>query len=69
MKLGGWHRLWIFLSVIYLLIGTLYILTIFSEYDVGDIILGTLIFGIAPCIILYALGWAVRWVYKGFKSK
>jgi hypothetical protein len=28
-----------------------------------------LFFGIGPCIVIYVLGWAFRWVYVGFKHQ
>jgi len=27
------------------------------------------LFWLAPCLVLYALGWSINWVYKGFKQK
>jgi hypothetical protein len=33
------------------------------------LLLYAFLFWIFPCIALYALGWSINWVYKGFKQK
>ena len=32
-------------------------------------LLNSFLFWLAPCLVLYALGWSISWVYKGFKQK
>lgn len=142
MKLNGWHRLWILLSAVYLILVTLYVIfkfpnaaeiphqaefykklsqksaamierDIFDEIQPGfhpiiempnkhiihftvkvseedmniasqeywrvveqkatekrlHLLLYAFLFWAVPCIGLYALGWSINWVYKGFKQK
>ncbi|MCF5725339.1 MULTISPECIES: hypothetical protein [Pseudomonas] len=68
LRLNGWYRLWIVASVPLLVFGVLVAqenegvplkerLELFAQY------------GILPCAILYAMGWAVAWVIRGFKGR
>lgn len=33
------------------------------------LLLYAFLFWLVPCMVLYALGWSINWVYKGFKQK
>lgn len=66
-RLNGWYRLWIVLCVPLLIFAFLTVrenwslppqerLEIFAE------------FGLFPCLLLYALGWSVAWITRGFRG-
>lgn len=66
-RLNGWYRLWIVLCVPLLVFAVLTVkenwwlspkerLEIFAE------------FGLIPCLLLYALGWSVVWIIRGFNK-
>lgn len=65
--LNGWYRIWIVVCVPLLVFAVLTVkenwllppqerLEIFVE------------FGLFPCLLLYAFGWAVAWITRGFKG-
>lgn len=66
--LGGWHRLWIVVSVAWILFCGLVAYEAF-----GGRVLDSqdrrfiLVFFLGPPAVLYAVGLGGRWIYKGFK--
>lgn len=68
LKFGGWHRLWAFLSVVYLL-GLLCFLWGMDVGDVENFVLKVAIVWLVPVVGFYLLGWGLQWVYRGFRPK
>ena len=76
MKLNGWQRLWVLLSVLWVLGSVLS--SVLSVLDLGVLSLAEdatgktfLFMGIlfAPPLALYILGFAVEWVIWGFRNQ
>ena len=65
MRLGGWLRLWIVVSLLYLVLVILSVVLVFPEEHFRLAFLWWII----PVIGIYVLGWAVGWVYRGFRSQ
>ena len=65
MRLGGWFRLWIVVSLLYLVLVILSVVLVFPEEHFRLAFLWWII----PVIGIYVLGWAVGWVYRGFRSQ
>lgn len=70
-KLGGWHRLWLLLSFIWLLIVLIIMIVLFPEAE-GDYarLAGVMVLILfIPIVALYTFGWALGWVIRGFKKE
>ena len=59
-KLGGWWRLWIAGNALWLLL-LVFIVSL-------EFIPQLLVILIGPGLLALGLGWAARWVYRGFRS-
>jgi hypothetical protein len=72
MKLNGWQRLWVFVSVPFVLAGIGSIiagLTVFEEgLSAHDLLLGIWIAFGWP-LSLYAIGWGIAWIRRGFREQ
>ena len=67
VKLNGWQRLWVFVSVPMVIFGLIVSIQGVVEMDRGDI-WGGLGFAIAWSVVTYAIGWGIAWVRRGFKG-
>ncbi len=66
---GGWMRLWIVGSVLWsLYVAAMFLDGVRDRWDDLTVWSVVYVFGIwlVPCLFVLALGWAVRWVYRGF---
>lgn len=66
-RLNGWHRLWIVACVPLLVFGALMVQANWS-HPAEELMVMFVQFGLFPCALLYALGWSVGWVIRGFKG-
>ncbi len=76
-KIGGWHRLWIVTSVLWVAI---VFLTVFVNRGHGEGFLSSitkwplemLLFIVVPPLVLYVFVrgalWTVRWIVRGFRG-
>lgn len=63
-RLNGWHRLWlVFCGVFGLLLCGAWAWSVHPSER-----LFLLWLWLVPCVLLYALGWAVVWIIRGFKD-
>jgi hypothetical protein len=67
MKLNGWQRLWIFISVPFVLWGLLLVASGLKELNGGEVGIGLSIAVLFP-LFMYAVGWGMAWVRRGFKE-
>jgi len=64
MLLNGWQRLWVLIATIWTLIVAAFV----ADAGVGSP-LSTLAWWAIPPLSLYAFGWAIAWVRRGFASR
>jgi bacteriorhodopsin len=66
-RLNGWHRLWIVICVPLLIFA---VLTVRENWRLPpqERLELFAVFGLLPCLLLFALGWAVAWIIRGFKG-
>ncbi len=76
MKLNGWQRLWVVAAVIWGLVVAYIGIDSFMSSGfgtLGEAILFSFIYWLAPAGCLYLLGqtvgWVVPWVVRGFKNQ
>jgi len=62
MRLNGWQRLWVLLTVLWSLLMAL------IAPDSNDPLSTKLALWLIPPLAFYAFGWAVAWVRRGFAS-
>jgi hypothetical protein len=67
-RVGGWHRLWIVTCVPLLGFG---VLVAWENSNLAGSERAMLLaqYGLAPCVFVYAAGWAIGWVIRGFGYK
>jgi len=71
-KTGGWTRIWIVISGLYLGVCLLGLVTGggLSGSTTGQAVLAVFLIGLCPPLVLYVVGWganwAVRWIVRGF---
>ena len=64
---GGWIRLWVVGSVLWSIYAAVWLDRSYSRHWNFTANLIDYVFWIlAPCLFVLALGWAVRWIYRGF---
>ena len=63
MQLNGWQRLWVLTAAIWTVIVVLFTVSL----GVGSPI-STFAWWVIPPLSLYAFGWAIAWVRRGFSS-
>ncbi|MNN03957.1 hypothetical protein D3C81_1166710 [compost metagenome] len=65
--LNGWQRLWVVACV---LLGTFCALVVYQNLSLGLMELFMLVvqYWLVPCAALYALGWSVGWIMRGFRN-
>ena len=68
MRLNGWQRLWVFLSVPWLIGGLIGIGYGIRQME-GDTVAAGFAWGLGVPGLMYAFGWGVAWVRKGFKGQ
>jgi len=67
IRLNGWQRLWVFLSVPFVIAGLVVFYDAIVKLSSSD--LGAAFgIGLAWPATMYAIGWGVAWVRRGFKS-
>ncbi len=64
MRLNGWQRLWVLIAGIW----TLLVASFVIDVGVGSP-LSTFAWWAIPPLSLYALGWAIAWVRRGFSGE
>lgn len=68
MKLNGWQRLWVFVSVPIFIVGVVaFVMELVSESQYADPTSPILAAVLWPAF-LYAFGWGVAWVRRGFRG-
>lgn len=69
MKLNGWQRLWVVVSVPMFLLGALNLYTEVAYRDgenIRNVMNFFLVFGVGAPLALYAAGWIFVWIKRGF---
>lgn len=67
MKLNGWQRLWVFLSIPFVLIGLGLVIGGFFSTDGLVFMFWTGVWlAIGWPLTMYACGWGIAWVRRGF---
>ena len=68
MRLNGWQRLWVFLSVPWLIGGLIGVGYGIRHWE-GYIVAASFSWGLGFPGLMYAFGWGVAWVRNGFKGQ
>jgi len=69
LKLNGWQRLWVVLSILYLL-AVIFVASLMwpnSSQEQLEVVLDSLLVWVLPVGALYILGLSVGWIIRGFK--
>lgn len=67
-RLNGWQRLWVLLSVPFVVGGLIISAYGLRQMDTSDIWGGIAVAVTGP-MFMYAFGWGIAWVIRGFKGK